>query len=229
MKRLTMLLVCLLASQWVMAQADVLEKTYAFTNQHLDVDIDMGTDFVVKSWSKNEIYVKITYEVNGGKDNEALRIDLDNYDDRLALDIDLRPHKLSESDDCCCQSREGIHWRNNGKNACLEVKVEMMVPSSASMTVETIGSNVTISGIKSDIEVETISGVIDLTWEGNTGAEIGLKSITGDLYTNMDFKTRKDRGLPSLGGRKLKGTYKGGEKEVYLETISGAIYFRKSD
>ena len=95
-----------IASQSLFAQAEVMEKTYPFTNQYLDIDLDLGTDLVVKAWSKNEIYVKVTYEVNGGDDNEALRIDIDDYNDRLSLDIDLEKHKLSESDDCCCSGKK---------------------------------------------------------------------------------------------------------------------------
>lgn len=229
--RVLIFLISLVATQSLFAQADVVEKTFPFTNQHLDIDIDLGTDLIVKAWSKKEIYVKITYEVNGGEDNEALRIDIDDYNDRLSLDLDLDKHKLSGSGDCCCKDDQRTRWDNgrDRRSTCIDVKVEVMIPSTASIAVETITSNVTISGIISDINVETITGVIDLSWEESTGVEIYLKTVTGDLYTNMKFDTKRDKGLPSISGRKLKGTYKGGEKEVQLETITGAIYFRKTD
>lgn len=229
--RVLFFLISMIATQSLFAQADVVEKTYPFTDQHLDIDIDLGTELIVKAWAKNEIYVKITYEVNGGEDNEALRIDIDDYNDRLSLDLDLDKHKLSDSDDCCCRDGQQTRWENGrkGRGTCIDVKVEIMVPSTASIAVETITSDVTISGMISDIEVETVTGVIDLSWEANTGAEINLKTVTGDLYTNMKFDTKRDKGLPSISGRKVKGTYKNGEKEVQLETVTGSIYFRKTD
>ncbi len=226
--RILIFLLGLVVTQGLSAQAEVHEKTYPYTNQELDIDIELGTDLVIKSWDKQEIFVKVTYEINGGEDNEALRIDIDDYTDRLSVDLDLDKRKLSDSDDCCCRDRQRTRWEN-GRGTCIDVKVEMMVPSSASVRVETITSNVTISGIISDIDVETVTGKIDLSWQESAGAEIALKTTTGDLYTNMKFDTKRDRGLPSISGRNLKGTYKGGEKEVQLETVTGAIYFRKTD
>lgn len=220
--------VCLVAAKSLFAQADVLEKTYPYTNQELDIDIELGTDLVVKAWSKKEIYIKVTYEVNNGEANEALRIDIDDYNDRLSLDLDLDKRKLRDSDDCCCRGKERTSW-DNGRGTCIDIKVEVMVPGTADLRVETITSNVTISGITSDIDIETVTGVIDLSWAGNTGAEIDLKTVTGDLYTNMKFDTKRDKGLPSISGRKVRGTYKDGEKEVQLATVTGAIYFRKTD
>lgn len=230
MKTIFFIISCI-AAQSLFAQAEVIEKTYPYTNQLLDIDLDLGTDLVVKAWSKKEIYIKITYEVNGGKDNDALRIDMDDYNDRLSLDLDLQKHKLSDSDDCCCRDGQQTRWENGrrGRSTCMDVKVEVMIPRSADINIETITSNVTISGMMSDIDVETVTGVIDVTWEDNAGAEINLKTVTGDLYTNMKFNTKKDKGLPSISGRNLKGTFKGGEKEVQLETVTGAIYLRKTD
>lgn len=226
--RILILLLGLVATQSLSAQVDMYEKTYPYTNQELDVDIELGTNLVVKAWDKQEIFIKVTYEINGGEDNEALRIDIDDYTDRLSLDIDLDKRKLSDSDGCCCNGKRRRRWEN-GRGTCVDVKVEVMVPNSASITVETITSNVTISGIVSDIDVETVTGKIDLSWQESAGAEIALKTTTGDLYTNMKFNTKRDRGLPSISGRNLRGTYKGGEKEIQLETVTGAIYFRKTD
>lgn len=218
----------LLVTQALSAQAAVYEKTYPYTNQELDIDIELGTDLVVKAWDKQEIFVKVTYEINGGEDNEALRIDIDDYTDRLSVDLDLDKPKINDSDYCCCSGKPRARWEN-GRGTCIDVKVEVMIPSSASIMVETITSDVTISGIVSDIDIETVTGVIDLSWEESAGAEIAMKTTRGNLYTNMKFYEKKDRGLPSISGRDLKGTYKGGEKEVQLKTVTGAIYFRKTN
>ncbi|GAB5524194.1 MAG: hypothetical protein Roseis2KO_20660 [Roseivirga sp.] len=225
--RTLIFLLGLVATQALSAQVKVHEKTYPYTNQELDIDIELGTDLVIKAWDKEEILVKVTYEINGGEDNEALRIDIDDYTDRLSVDLDLDKRKLSDSGDCCCNGKRKRRWEN-GRGTCVDVKVEVMVPGSASIMVETITADVTISGIVSDIDVQTVTGKIDLSWLESAGAEIALKTTRGDLYTNMKFNTKRDKGLPSISGRNLSGTYKGGEKEVQLETVTGAIYFRKT-
>jgi hypothetical protein len=213
--------------QTVLAQSALFEKTYPFTDQLLDVDMELGTELTVKSWSRKEISVKITYQVNDGKDNEALRIDVDDYKNRLSLDVELDKTKLRDLDDCCCQTGQRGRW-DNGRNSCVEIKVEVMIPSTAEIRVQTVTADVTIEGMVSDIDVETVTGVIDLTWQDKAGAEISLKTVTGSLYTNMEIETKRDKGLPGISSRNVKGTFKDGEKEVRLESVTGAIYFRKS-
>lgn len=217
----------LLITQAALAQSALFEKTFPFTDQLLDVDLELGTELTVKPWNRKEISVKITYRVNDGKDNEALRIDVDDYNNRLSLDVELDKTKLRDLDDCCCRAGQRALW-DNDRNSCVEIKVEVMIPATAEIRAKTITSDVTITGMVSDIDIETVTGVIDLTWQDDAGAEISLKTVTGDLYTNMEIESKTEKGLPNISSRNVRGTFKGGEKAVRLESVTGTIYFRKS-
>jgi len=211
------------------AQVEVVEKSYPFNGQELDIDVDLGTEINVQSWNKNEISIKITYEVNDGDDNDAVTVDLDDYTGRLALDISLNERKLRNSDHCCCNGDKNTYWNGDSrKKNCIEMLVEVKIPANADVRVKTVIGDVIIEGMNSNIEVESVTGLIDIDWDESMGAEVSLKTTTGDLYTNIDLDRKKDRGLALISSHNVEGRLKGGEKEIYLKTVTSDIYFRKS-
>jgi len=78
--------------------------------------------------------------------------------------------------------------------------------------------------------ISLVSGFIDLSMPANSGADLFLSSISGEIYTDLDIQISGDRegNMRRLGGgRKVEGTLNGGGVEVSLKTISGDIYLRK--
>lgn len=77
--------------------------------------------------------------------------------------------------------------------------------------------------------ISVISGTIDVTLPANAKANLNMRSITGEMYTDFDLgqKTSKD-GLPKVGGgHTIDATANGGGVEIQLKTISSNIYLRK--
>jgi DUF4097 and DUF4098 domain-containing protein YvlB len=77
--------------------------------------------------------------------------------------------------------------------------------------------------------ISTINGPIDITLPANTKANMKLRSINGEMYTDFDLgvKSSKD-GLSKVGGgNQIDGTANGGGVEMQLKTISSNIYIRK--
>ncbi|GAA4470544.1 hypothetical protein GCM10023189_59300 [Nibrella saemangeumensis] len=77
--------------------------------------------------------------------------------------------------------------------------------------------------------ISTVSGPIDITLPGNAKANMKLRSVTGEMYTDFDLgvKNNKD-GLARVGGgHSIEGTANGGGVELQLNTISSNIYIRK--
>jgi hypothetical protein len=67
-----------------------------------------------------------------------------------------------------------------------------------------------------------------MNWPANKGASVSMKSITGELYSDLDINyTNKSKSIPIVGYL-LKGTLNGGGPTVYLESISNDIYLRKA-
>lgn len=76
--------------------------------------------------------------------------------------------------------------------------------------------------------ISSVSGNIDITMPPETGADLKLSTISGDMYTNFDIATKgKGKHLSQIGGRDINGTLNGGGVKLKLKTISGDIFLRK--
>jgi DUF4097 and DUF4098 domain-containing protein YvlB len=92
--------------------------------------------------------------------------------------------------------------------------------------VNTISGNIDIAGLNGALEAKSISGFVDVAWSPSTGAELSLKTITGEVYTDQDIAFSNHKDNPMVGYQ-LHGTLKGSGPLVKLESISNDVYFRK--
>ena len=77
--------------------------------------------------------------------------------------------------------------------------------------------------------ISTINGPIDITLPTTAKANLKLRSIGGEMYTDFDLglKTTKDGMSKVGGGHNIDGTTNGGGIEMKLNTINSNIYIRK--
>ena len=76
------------------------------------------------------------------------------------------------------------------------------------------------------MNVKSISGYIDLAVPSDKQADIDFSTISGTMYSNHKLALNKSHsGVPSKINEKLNN----GGDPIKLETISGDIFFRKSD
>ena len=233
MKRILLLLVVVLSGNVAIAQSDIAEKTFPFTGQELDLDLDFGDEAIIKAWDKNEVYIKVTYEIGGGELNDALDLDIDDYNDRISLDLGLDKRKLrnlkSRSSNCGNERNwNGSYYNNRDYGVCARISVEVFLPKAADLWINTVVADVEITDMVGNIEVETVTGQIDVAWSEELGADVSMKTVTGAVYTNFDFDRKKEKGLALISSHDIKAVYKSGGKEVSLENVTGDIYLRKS-
>jgi len=89
---------------------------------------------------------------------------------------------------------------------------------------------------ESPSSITSVSGIIDVALPPSTGANLSLKSISGEIYTGFDIKLKKEasakkgraKGLPQIGGmgNETKGSINEGGVNLDLQSISGNIYLR---
>ena len=231
MKVLFTLITCLFA-QLASAQAETIEKSYAYTGQKLDLDLNFGTEVILKSWDKNEISVKITYEINEGKDNEVMDWKIDDANGKLNINIELDSKKLEKLGECCCNGKNGNYWSgrgSKGNRVCVDIKVEVMMPGKSDVKVKTIVADVAVEGFSGNLDLETVTGQINLRWAKSAGAEVNIETVNGSIYTNMDLVMEKEKGLPKISSHKVKATYKSGGRALNLKTVTSDIYLKASD
>ncbi|GAB3722849.1 DUF4097 family beta strand repeat-containing protein [Spirosoma lituiforme] len=77
--------------------------------------------------------------------------------------------------------------------------------------------------------ISTINGALDITLPATAKADLKLRSINGEMYTDFDLgvKTSKDGMSKVGGGHDIDGTTNGGGVEMKLNTITSNIYIRK--
>jgi hypothetical protein len=82
------------------------------------------------------------------------------------------------------------------------------------------------------ISLRAVSGDIDVTLPDDTPANLKMKSITGEIYTNFEpeYENTPEKGrLPRIGGHVILAKINGGGVEINLETMSGNIFLRKAE
>ncbi|MBL7969723.1 MAG: hypothetical protein JNK09_22165 [Prolixibacteraceae bacterium] len=110
--------------------------------------------------------------------------------------------------------------------------------SAGPFAVNTISGDVEInfSAINQEAptSIATISGLIDVTIPSGEKANFGISSMQGNVYNNLDLKSKKepepDKRMDGLAAMKREAgefTLNGGGQKVYLKSISGNIYLRK--
>ncbi len=116
---------------------------------------------------------------------------------------------------------------NNGKIELLNVTGPVVANSTAG-DVKVVYSNL---NQEKPTSISVISGAIDVTMPANAKANLNMRSITGEMYTDFDLgmKSSKD-GLSRVGGgHTIEATTNGGGVEIQLKSISSNIYLRKQN
>ncbi len=79
----------------------------------------------------------------------------------------------------------------------------------------------------SPTSLSSTSGDIEITMPEGTKANFEMKSVTGEVYTNLDFDLDENQNLKRWGGSAVETTLNGGGVEISLTCVSGDIYLRK--
>lgn len=120
-----------------------------------------------------------------------------------------------------------------GKNADMHLK-GVQGPIFVNSTAGNI--NIVYSSLKQDAVsmISAVSSEVDITLPASSKATFLLKSITGEIYTDLDLQLKKQEGNGNElrrvgGGQHIEGTTNGGGgAELSINTISSNIYIRKA-
>ncbi len=228
MKKLSFMIMSVLMAHMTFAQQEVFERSIDFNDQRIDLQADFASQVSISNWDKNEVKVKITYELNGGELNEAVEIDLREQQHRIRLKLDVDERMMRNADVRDCEKEDAMTWGSrNGPRVCADIFVEVFLPKGTDLVMESVIADILVNGEFKDLDIKTVTGDIDLTWPEKHGADIQVKTVNGSIYTNFDFKSIRDKGLPIISSHDMKTIYKGGGRYMKLETVTSDIYLRK--
>lgn len=218
----------------VCAQSKTVERTLAVpANNKVDLQLKFGDNIKITAWNKKEASIKVTYEVNGGKLNDALQLSFnsDNNSARVTVDLDQELSKTGRPEDCPGNSYSNYRSDKDGTRSavCADINYEIFVPANADLTVETINGNIELRGLTGPVSAKSISGFVDMNWLPSKGAAVALKTITGEVYSDLNIDYTGKREKSPIVGYELKGNVAGGGSPIKLESISNDIYLRKQE
>lgn len=196
--------------------------------QQIKLELPIGKSIRISGWDKNEVELVARITINNNQLNDAWQLDVTEEADRIALTASFDEEILKNSNAADCQGSAGYHTMNNNQRAsiCTEIYYEIKVPRQADISLNTISADVEASGLAGSSQIKAISGFIDFSWPQQQGAEFQLKSITGELFTDLDFDILNKQDQVPIVGYTLKGRNKNGGPMLELETISSNIYLR---
>jgi hypothetical protein len=190
----------------------IIEKRIDFSGKEsLSLKIQIADSITIQTWNKNEVYVKASVNINENKDNEAYETSFDDTGNTIIVKASFKEKYFKGKNNCC--NLTDIYW-------------QIYIPEKTKFSVETINADVTIAGQTSEMNIKSISGYIDLTEPASKQADINFSTISGRMYSNHELALNKlHNGIPMKIIEKLNN----GGDPIKLETISGDIFFRKSN
>jgi hypothetical protein len=139
---------------------------------------------------------------------------------------------------------EEVNWHGGGDVAIANIDGEVEVNTKVSgMNLTNVSGPVVANSTSGNITVRyanvrqekpssisNISGFIDVAMPANAKANLKLKSITGEIYTDFDLGLNKNQNdLQRVGGgHTVEGSANGGGVEINLRTVSSDIFVRKN-
>ncbi|RRA97962.1 hypothetical protein [Larkinella rosea] len=231
MKKLLFLLLTVLVFSPVFAQK-IIDKKFPFTpDQLVNLNLRFADSIQIRYWDKAEVSVRIAVTINGGRLNDALLVESGSTPSEIKLktDFDRELIKQGRAEDCPGDKKSVWRTDYNGTNTyvCSTINYQVFLPRKAKLRVESINGNIDIEGASEDVFAKSISGFVDLNWLGTKGANLSMKTVTGEVYSDLtiDFKNKKQQN--PIVGYLLEGTVNGGGPDVRLESISNNVYVRK--
>lgn len=117
-----------------------------------------------------------------------------------------------------------IEIEAKGSDILIENAKGPIVASTVNGDVEITYTSVTPNQPNS---ISCTNGFIDITLPSNAKADLRMKSINGEVYTDFDISMPQKNSMKRLSGHKLSGTVNGGGVEISLNAINDDIYLRK--
>ncbi|RYC68850.1 DUF4097 family beta strand repeat-containing protein [Spirosoma sordidisoli] len=231
MKNHLLLLLVLFLAKPVFSQKIITKTLPLSAGQAVHLNLKFGDSIDVQYWDKSEVSMRIAVTINNGKLNDALEVSTESTADAVSLTTDFDYERIKQGRSEDCPGNRQSTWRTDkdgtSHSICSTINYTVFLPRKAPLRVETISGNIHIKGATSAVSAKSISGFVDMSWPGSKGANVAMKTITGEVYSDLTIDFKGKRPKNPLVGYTLEGTLLSGGPQVRLESISNNIYLRK--
>ncbi len=211
MKKISIIFITLFCFAAAKGQ-EITEKTIDFKGKEsVEMNIQIADSINLYTWQKNEVFIRASVNINDNADNEAYNISFEESGSSVVINGKFKDDYFKGRSNNCTVT--DIYWK-------------IYIPERVAFNIETINGNITIGGVTDEVHAKSISGFIDLAAPSDRKADIRFSTITGTIYTDHKLVSEwHSTGIPAVIRKDLNN----GGSTVSLETISGDIFFRKSD
>ncbi|PZP48630.1 MAG: hypothetical protein DI598_09775 [Pseudopedobacter saltans] len=203
MKRISLCLIFIGITQILFAQ-QIIEKSFSIQKGQ---PVRLKFDFPkvkVSSWNKNEVKVKVTLNINDGKNNDKFRlldktedgtliisdtIDFKHIDQQYYAELNGEKKKFDTKEDFenFKSDHKGEKYSFYSSNNA-DVQIEVLVPSNESVVVQSKFGMVEIDNYTGSLTVKTEFGKINAKLKESNVGNITLTNQFGKIYSNFDLK-----------------------------------------
>ena len=240
MRRILLFLLVLVAATSAAKGQKIFEKTARLApGQRVFLDLKQGSSIRIRAGAAGQFALKATVSINQNRLNDAFLLSMGQSTDELEINSNLNYAMLRDAPPGDCPTGGayyGDSYISYGKNGnrdrgasrvCVTIDYEITMPADVALRVNTLSANIDVAGLTGAIEAKSLSGFVDVAWPPTAGAELALKTITGEVYTDQDIAFTSEPRKNAAVGYQLRGTLKGSGPLVRLESISNDVYFRK--
>ncbi len=236
-----LIVMALLSVMTLNAQKQVEVKTQIYKDQEVFLNFKFAQDIKVEHGNTNEIIVRASINIDDGTGNDKYSIKRENSSGQLKLYSDFGDYFKSKKRNVYYSNKNG---KNGNCNCCTtsDINYVVIVPKNVSLKIKSISGSVFINAFEGDLVTDLISG--DITIKKYSGelrlktisgaldiivdkAKLHAKSVTGTIYSDMDFEKAKLGKHSKSFNNKVSKQINGGTLPLVMETVSGNIYIRK--
>ncbi|HJS55565.1 MAG TPA: hypothetical protein VJ765_13520 [Chitinophagaceae bacterium] len=191
----------------------VVEKTMSFSGKDaIKLEMHISDSIGIATWTKNEVYVKATININDNKYNDEYKVRFEESGNTVAVIAKFETDRKT-------------NWRDDS-GTHTSILWEVFIPENARFSVDAINANITIVGKTDEIKASTISGFIDLSLASERKVDIKMSTVTGTVYSNV-ISSADAGSSKKKHDSNVSTELNGGGKLISLKTVSGDIYLRK--
>jgi hypothetical protein len=220
--------ICLLAGQLIAQPKKSEQRFAAGPATAITLDVKYATRILVQTWDNPEVLLQTEVNINGGRDNDALKVEVGETQAQLSI--------RAEVENLAQMSRaHQYHYQGNPDSArredrWLDIHFTVYVPRNAALQIRTVSGDVDIIHNGGELTATSVGGNIDLTMRDDQKADVRMSTVGGEVFTNFALEAFRKDGIPppQPGNRCFCGKLGGGGRPVVLTSTGGDIYLRKA-
>jgi hypothetical protein len=233
MKKIHLILSLVLFTSIAFGQT-MVEKTAKVNSQKTVVlDFDFADQITIKGWDNDEVLVKASVNINENINNDSFKLEVKEMSSTLSFISEIEDmKKISKNRVTVTTSKDGKRRTtySDGWHIDMDIYFEVFLPKNIEIDLRTISGDIILTNVGGVMNLETISGFIDVQINKNAKATVKTSSISGGVYTDHEIQFKrilKNEKYHLISGRSPHFNLNGGGRSIRLETISGNIYIRK--